>query len=84
MYHVLGFKLMPTPIYESSTQFLHWRYSPEQLASVRAALNATAVTAIRLTLEAEKVSGNYVCIILPIAYHCSARLVVHRVFFDRR
>ena len=49
---------MHTPIYESSTQFLHWRHSPEHLASVRAALNATAVAAIRLTLEAEKVSGN--------------------------
>jgi len=72
-----------TPIYEASTQFLHWRHSPEHLASVRAALNATAVGAIRLTLEAEKVSGNDVCIILLITYHCPARLLVRRVFFDR-
>ncbi|KDQ63759.1 hypothetical protein JAAARDRAFT_148424 [Jaapia argillacea MUCL 33604] len=40
-------------IYEASTQYRHWRYSPEQLAQTRASLNAAAVSAIRITIEAE-------------------------------
>lgn len=47
--------LPKAPIYESSTQFLHWRFSPEQLSRMRITLNTTAVAAIRKTLEVEKV-----------------------------
>ena len=41
------------PIYEGSTQFRHWRYSKEQLASTRASLNEAAVAAIRNAFEAD-------------------------------
>ncbi|KIM67175.1 hypothetical protein SCLCIDRAFT_108940 [Scleroderma citrinum Foug A] len=39
------------PLYESSTQFKSWRYSPEQLRQVRQTLNVAAVEAIRKTIE---------------------------------
>ncbi len=42
-----------TPLYEGSTQFRHWRFSPEQLVQTRASLNAAAVTAIRDAFEAD-------------------------------
>ena len=44
------------PLYEGSTQFRHWRFSPEQLADTRASLNAAAVAAIRDAFEADLVS----------------------------
>ncbi|THU91760.1 cyclin-like protein [Dendrothele bispora CBS 962.96] len=40
------------PLYEASTQFKHWRYSPESLADVRSKLNEAAVAVIRQTFEA--------------------------------
>ncbi|OBZ78718.1 Cyclin mcs2, partial [Grifola frondosa] len=40
-------------LYEGSTQFRHWRFSPEQLAQTRASLNITAVSAIRDAFEAD-------------------------------
>ena len=40
-------------LYEASTQFKHWRFSPEQLLATRASLNAAAVTAIRDAFEAD-------------------------------
>lgn len=43
------------PLYEGSTQFKNWRYSPEQLAQIRASLNAAAVSVIRNTFEADEV-----------------------------
>jgi len=43
------------PLYESSTQFKSWRYSPEQLRQVRQTLNAAAVEAIRKTIEESEV-----------------------------
>lgn len=45
------------PIYEASTQFRYWRFSPEQLASMRATLNGGAVSAIRDAFEADSVSS---------------------------
>ncbi|KAG6868088.1 hypothetical protein C0993_007667 [Termitomyces sp. T159_Od127] len=42
------------PLYELSTQFRNWRFSPEHLAHLRFSLNAAAVSAIRHTLESEK------------------------------
>ncbi|KAG6842540.1 hypothetical protein C0991_000066 [Blastosporella zonata] len=42
------------PLYESSTQFRNWRFSPEQLSDLRTSLNAAAVNVIRNTLEGEK------------------------------
>ncbi|KAL4064958.1 cyclin-like protein [Scleroderma yunnanense] len=45
------------PLYEASTQFRSWRYSPEQLRQVRQKLNVGAVAAIRKTIE-ENESGS--------------------------
>lgn len=43
------------PSYEGSTQFKNWRYSVEQLAHARAALNEAAVATIRHTFESDEV-----------------------------
>lgn len=43
------------PLYEASTQFRNWRYSPEQLSDTRASLNAAAIAGIRQTLDAVEV-----------------------------
>ncbi|KAG5730890.1 Cyclin mcs2, partial [Termitomyces sp. T112] len=42
------------PLYELSTQFRNWRFSPEHLTHLRFSLNAAAVDAIRHTYESEK------------------------------
>ncbi|KAG1826099.1 cyclin-like protein [Suillus subaureus] len=42
------------PLYEGSTQYKSWRYSPEQLEQVRTSLNAAAVAVIRDTFEADE------------------------------
>ena len=44
------------PLYEGSTQFRHWRFSPEQLAETRRALNAAAVAVIRDAFESDQAS----------------------------
>ncbi|EIN13489.1 cyclin-like protein [Punctularia strigosozonata HHB-11173 SS5] len=44
------------PLYEASTQYNHWRFSPEQLAHTRETLNAAAVAAIKDTFEADSAS----------------------------
>jgi cyclin H len=43
------------PLYEGSTQYKNWRFSPEKLTQIRASLNAAAVTVIRNTFEADEV-----------------------------
>ncbi|KIK47318.1 hypothetical protein CY34DRAFT_799477 [Suillus luteus UH-Slu-Lm8-n1] len=42
------------PLYEGSTQYKSWRYSPEQLEQVRTSLNTAAVAVIRNTFEADE------------------------------
>ncbi|EGN98756.1 hypothetical protein SERLA73DRAFT_107872 [Serpula lacrymans var. lacrymans S7.3] len=42
------------PLYEASTQYRNWRYSPAKLANVRASLNTAAVTAIRTKFEVDE------------------------------
>ncbi|KAH7915381.1 cyclin-like protein [Hygrophoropsis aurantiaca] len=42
------------PLYEASTQYRNWRYSPERLEAVRTQLNAAAVAKIRNTFEADE------------------------------
>lgn len=42
-------------LYESSSQFRHWRFSPEQLTSIRRTLNEAAVGAIRDAFEKDEV-----------------------------
>ncbi|KIK91614.1 hypothetical protein PAXRUDRAFT_830677 [Paxillus rubicundulus Ve08.2h10] len=41
-------------LYEASTQFKSWNFSPEQLVIVRESLNSAAVTAIRNTFETDE------------------------------
>ncbi|KAF8509761.1 cyclin-like protein [Hysterangium stoloniferum] len=41
-------------IYESSSQFLHWRFSPEQLTAIRESLNRAAVNVIRDAIEGDE------------------------------
>ncbi|KAF9229451.1 cyclin-like protein [Gyrodon lividus] len=45
-------------LYEASTQFKSWRFSPEQLVVVRESLNSAAVTAIRNTFEADELGSS--------------------------
>lgn len=42
-----------TSLYEGSTQYRYWRFSPEQLVDTRTKLNADAVAAIRDAFEAD-------------------------------
>lgn len=42
-------------LYEASTQYRHWRFSPEQLNHTRVTLNAAAVAAVRNAFEADSV-----------------------------
>ena len=44
------------PLYEASSQFRNWRYSPEQLSGIRTSLNHAAIAAIRNTFEAQEVA----------------------------
>lgn len=46
---------MSVPIFESSTQFKHWKYSQSGLAETRSSLNVAAVKVIKRTLEADEV-----------------------------
>ncbi|KAH9946791.1 cyclin-like protein [Amylocystis lapponica] len=41
-------------LYQGSTQYRHWRFSPQQLAQTRASLNLAAVNAIRDAFEADE------------------------------
>lgn len=41
------------PLYEGSTQYRHWRFSPDHLAEVRRTLNAAAVNVIRQAFESD-------------------------------
>jgi len=43
------------PLYEGSTQYKNWRFSPEKLTQIRASLNTAAVSVIRNTFEADEV-----------------------------
>nr|GAT47863.1 predicted protein [Mycena chlorophos] len=42
------------PLYEASTQFKNWRFSPQSLLLTRSSLNAAAVGVIRNTFEANE------------------------------
>lgn len=46
----------PTPYYDTS-QYLHWRYTPEQLSSIRAELNAKSVEVVSRNSILEEVSS---------------------------
>lgn len=44
------------PLYEASTQFSHWRFSPEHLEHTRRNLNAAAVAVIKKAFENDAAS----------------------------
>lgn len=56
-------------LYESSTQFKHWRYSPETLVAIRTSLNNTAVGAIREKLEVNQVCPSSTLVPVYISIH---------------
>lgn len=49
------------PLYEASTQFRNWRFSPGGLAHIREKLNKAAVAAIRHTFDLDQVISNDIC-----------------------
>ena len=65
-------------LYEGSSQYRHWRFSPEQLAATRASLNAAAVKAIKDAFETDSVHSQQTNILYCVhVWHkdLSARLV---------
>ncbi|KAJ6627126.1 cyclin-like protein [Mycena sp. CBHHK59/15] len=69
-----------TPLYEASTQFKNWRYSPESLAQVRTSLNAAAVAVIRNTFEADEPgSSSAVSFLTPEEELLLVRLYVSKI-----
>ena len=66
----------PQSIYEASTQFRHWRFSPEDLAHMRTTLNEDAVSAIRNAFEADSASRSQFSLDLYSRRSGVARIVV--------
>lgn len=54
------------PLYEGSTQYKSWRYSPEQLEQIRTTLNVAAVSVIRNTFEADEVRNPLSVVSVPV------------------
>jgi hypothetical protein len=52
-------------LWEGSSQYRHWRFSPETLLSQRTRINEAAVKAIRDTFEAQEVSNPVVIFCCP-------------------
>ncbi|KAJ7630739.1 cyclin-like protein [Roridomyces roridus] len=69
-----------TPLYEASTQFKNWRYSPDSLASVRASLNSAAVAVIRNTFESDEPgSSSAVSFLTPDEELLLVRLYISKI-----
>ncbi|KAI0757125.1 cyclin-like protein [Daedaleopsis nitida] len=67
-------------IYESSTQFRYWRFSPEQLAHMRFNLNEGAVSAIRNAFEAnDPGSSSSVSFLTSEEEHILVKLYVGKI-----
>lgn len=71
-------------LYEGSTQYRHWRFSPEQLADTRANLNAAAVTAIRDAFEADTVSNILLFFLDGQLNNPIARVILAGLFLECR
>ncbi|KAJ7169683.1 cyclin-like protein [Mycena filopes] len=68
------------PLYEASTQFTNWRYSPQSLAKLRASLNAAAVAVIRNTFDADQPgSSSAVSFLAPDEELLLVRLYVSKI-----
>lgn len=66
-----------TPLYEGSTQYRHWRFSPEELVQTRTSLNVAAVSAIRDAFEADS-AGRRSCTLLTALFtNMCLRSLVH-------
>ena len=61
-------------LWEGSSQYRHWRFSPETLLSQRTRINEAAVKAIRDTFEAQEVSVSRVYLLLPFLHLNSGRV----------
>ncbi|KIK71142.1 hypothetical protein GYMLUDRAFT_148362 [Collybiopsis luxurians FD-317 M1] len=71
---------MKRPLYEASTQFMNWRFSPERLAHIRSALNEAAVNVIRKTFEAyEPGSSSNVSFVTADEEHLLVTFYVHKI-----
>ena len=77
------------PLYEGSTQFRHWRFSPEELTRTRTNLNAAAVTVIRDAIEAD--TAGRISYILDIAQRVNtfhfllvARVIIWCIILERK
>lgn len=68
------------PLYEASTQFRNWRYSPEQLLAIRTSLNYAAVAAIRNTFETQEPGcSSLVSFLTPDEEHILVKLYISKV-----
>jgi len=73
---------LKVPLYEASTQFQNWRFSVEQLAYTREALNEAATAAIRNTFENDEVLNFLFS--LRLTFRDIARIIQERSLFDCR
>ncbi|KAJ3836878.1 cyclin-like protein [Lentinula raphanica] len=68
------------PLYEASTQFKNWRYSPERLNQMRTTMNEAAVGVIRKTFEAyEPGSSSNVSFVNAHEEHLLVTFYVHKI-----
>ncbi|KAH7880566.1 cyclin-like protein [Lentinula edodes] len=71
---------MKRPLYESSTQYKNWRYSPERLSQIRSTMNEAAVGVIRKTFEAyEPGSSSNVSFVNAHEEHLLVTFYVHKI-----
>ena len=70
-------------LYEGSTQYRHWRFSPEQLAETRRNLNTAAVAAIRDAFEADSAGHFLLLLILHVLSNSLARVILASFLSDR-
>jgi len=72
--------LTKKPLYEASTQFKNWRYSPDHLAHIRSTLNEAAVGVIRKTFEAyEPGSSSNVSFVTADEEHLLVTFYIHKI-----
>jgi cyclin H len=67
------------PIYEESSQYKHWRFSPEKLWEIRKANVEAAINRVKQNIQEELVKYRnckvvkYMCIVLIIQVGCKSR-----------
>ena len=69
-----------TPLYEASTQFRNWRFSQQQLDTVRTGLNNAAVAAIRITIDAQQPGySSLLSFLTPEDEHILVKLYISKI-----